>query len=386
MNEPVSVLSRSSIEVEVGEDRLNSFYILFFDSSTGGTGNFLEAMDVREANPGILLSTGNVNIQFSPGSRLKNSGQYNMLVCGNIDEYTGIHNIEDLITFCEGETENEVTRLLLQTVRGVPPGDQEQQDDTNRIPSAELPMGAKYIKEANASQVTVELTRTVARFDVFCEADGYELFSASIWNAYTEGFVWEGHFTDYTASRTECFYGVKANSEKEIIGTLYAFENYVPTPEQNDKVSTCLIVGLKNLDTNNIEYFRTNINTPNDYGQQIERNKAYRTIIKNVLNKGNENERGAYENEKLLLDIDVNEWKVDDSGTILVNGANVLAMPTSTARLFAQGETREYYVYTIGQGVPVITGEYLPENIKATLKLAPGYSEKAEFKKKYINL
>lgn len=141
MNEPVSVLSRSSIEVEAGEDRLNSFYILFFDSSTGGTGNFLEAMDVREANPGILLSTGNVNIQFSPGSRLKNSGQYNMLVCGNIDEYTGIHNIEDLITFCEGETENEVTRLLLQTVRGVPPGDQEQQDDTNRIPSAELPMG-----------------------------------------------------------------------------------------------------------------------------------------------------------------------------------------------------------------------------------------------------
>lgn len=105
-----------------------------------------------------------------------------------------------------------------------------------------------------------------------------------------------------------------------------------------------------------------------------------------MLNKGNENERGAYENEKLLLDIDVNEWKVDDSGTILVNGANVLAMPTSTARLFAQGETREYYVYTIGQGVPVITGEYLPENIKATLKLAPGYSEKAEFKKKYINL
>jgi len=384
MDEPHSVLTRSIIDVEEGEDRLSSFYILFFENTTGGTGNFLEAIDVRESVSGDLFSTGNVNIEFPSGSGLKNSEKYTMLLCSNIEAYTHIYDIESLITFCDGKTENEVTGLLLQSIEGVAPGDQEQQDDTNRIFSAELPMGAKYIKEANVSQVTVELTRTVARFDVFCEAAGYELFSASIWNAYTEGFVWEGNFTDYIAPRTERFYGVKANREKEIIGSLYAFENYVPDPEQNDKVSTCLIIGLKNLETNHIEYFRTNVNASNTYGQQLERNNAYRTIIKNVLSKGDENERGAYENEKLLLDIDVNEWKVDDSGTIQVSGEKVLAMPTSIARLFAQGETREYYVYTIGQGVPAITGEYLPENIKATLKLAPGYSENADFKKSIL--
>ncbi|MCC8153474.1 MAG: hypothetical protein LIP01_04220 [Tannerellaceae bacterium] len=85
-------------------------------------------------------------------------------------------------------------------------------------------------------------------------------------------------------------------------------------------------------------------------------------------------------NDKLLLDIDVNGWIEDESGSILIDGDNVLVIPTGTASLFKEGETREYYVYTIGAGVPSIITKNLPDHIQASIKLAPGYSEKSAFK------
>ncbi|MCC8153473.1 MAG: hypothetical protein LIP01_04215, partial [Tannerellaceae bacterium] len=289
---PESVLSRSAIDLETGEDRINSFYILFFENTSGKTGRFLEAIDAIASYSGPVASSGNMDVTFPDGSSLKNSEEYKMLVCANIDTYTGMDGIEDLITFCDGKTEQQVT-YLLQTIQGVTPGVNEQANDSNRISSFILPMSTSLVKPADISLLTIELIRTVSRFDVFNEASGYELVSASLWNAYTEGFVWEGNFTDYTAPRTERYYGVKANSEKEITGSLYAFENYVSGPAQNDKVTTCLIIGLKNLSTNHTEYFRTNVNVSAKLGQRLKRNTAYRTIVKNVYSQGSDTERGS---------------------------------------------------------------------------------------------
>ncbi|MCD7977597.1 MAG: hypothetical protein LUG51_10735 [Tannerellaceae bacterium] len=226
----------------------------------------------------------------------------------------------------------------------------------------------------------MELIRAVSRFDVYNEAAGYELVSASIWNAYTASFIWEGSFTDFTQPRTERYYGVGVNDNKEIVGSLYAFENYVSSPEQKDNVTTCLIVGLKNLTSGKTKYFRTNVNVSRINGHQLKRNNVYTTIVKSVRGEGDETEREAYENSDMLLEIDVHSWILDDSGIIQIEGENVLAIPTSKAKLFAQGDTREYYVYTIGQGVPSIKSKNLPGHIQATLKLAPGYSENANFK------
>ncbi|MCC8143728.1 MAG: hypothetical protein LUD02_08340 [Tannerellaceae bacterium] len=196
--------------------------------------------------------------------------------------------------------------------------------------------------------VEADLIRIVSRFDVSNVADGYELYSASIWNAYPVANIWDGNFVEFTEDRTERYYGVNANNN-EIVGSLYAFENFVSNPSQKDKVTTCLIIGLTNKATGKIEYFRANINGAGDIGHQLNRNHAYRMVIKSVNSTGDENERGAYENGELLLDINFNDWILDEGGIIQIEGDNVLAIPTSEIKLFGQGDVREYYVYTIGQ-------------------------------------
>lgn len=383
-----SVITKSSIDVEEGEDQVNSFYILFFENSTGGTGRFVDAIDVMGSYDVSLGTSAELDITFPEGSSLDNSKEYKLLLCANIKDYLEISGVEDLKTLCDGEKENDVLALLMR-ISGVAPGlapEVEQSDNSHRMPMDNLPMGATVVKKANEIVIDVELTRVVTRFDVFCEAEGYELCSASIWNAYAASFIWEGSFTDFTQPRTERYYGVEVNANKEIVGSLYAFENYVSSPSQKDKVTTCLIIGLKNLGSGKVEYFRTNVNVSGITGHQLKRNNVYRTVVRSVNNTGDETERGAYENGELLLDIDISNWLVDDSGIIQIEGQNVLAIPTSDIRLFSQGDKREYCVYTIGNGVPVIESTHLPGHMSASLKLAPGYHENLNFKASILTL
>lgn len=335
-----------------------------------------------------LGTSAELDITFPEGSSLDNSKEYKLLLCANIKDYLEISGVEDLKTLCDGEKENDVLALLMR-ISGVAPGlapEVEQADNSHRMPMNNLPMGATVVKKANETAIDVELTHVVTRFDVFCEAEGYELCSASIWNAYAASFIWEGSFTDFTQPRTERYYGVEVNANKEIVGSLYAFENYVSSPSQKDKVTTCLIIGLKNLGSGKVEYFRTNVNVSSITGHQLKRNNVYRTVVRSVNNTGDETERGAYENGELLLDIDISNWLVDDSGIIQIEGQNVLAIPTSDIRLFSQGDKREYYVYTIGNGVPVIESTHLPGHMSASLKLAPGYHENLNFKASILTL
>jgi len=272
--------------------------------------------------------------------------------------------------------------LLLQ-VSGVEPGktpEDEQTDNTHQMYSCDLPMSCSVVKEAGCTDVTVNLIRTVSRFDVYSQAEGYELVSASVWNAYTESPLWETPFTTFLASRTERYYGVRANDNKEIVGALYAFENYVKEPAQKDKVTTCLIIGLKNLDTEEVEYFRTNVHVADITGHQLKRNRAYTTVVRSVNNQGDDTERGAYENENLHIDIDINAWVTDDNGILQVEGNSVLALPVSTIHLSSAGDSREYYIYTIGDGVPAISRQNLPAHISPKLELAPGYNRNSNFK------
>ncbi|MCD8193716.1 MAG: hypothetical protein LUD74_04050, partial [Tannerellaceae bacterium] len=382
------VVSRSAISTEDGEDQVNSFYILFFEHTTGGIGKFIAAIDVMETHEGPLSNSGILDIEFPAGSGLNATETYNMLLCANIEEYqTGITNLSGLEAVCQDKTEREVIGMLQAKIEGVPAGlspREEQEFNDRRMVITNLPMSTSAVKQAGQDELTVELIRTVSRFDVALDqttVEGYRLESASIWNAYTVCRIWEGVFSEFTDARTERYYGVKANGNKEITASLYAFENYVSTPAQTDKSTTCLIIGLNNLSTGKTEYFRANVNASGSLGHQLHRNHIYTLIIKSVNNQGDENERGAYDNtDDMRLSFDINGWKVDDSGTLQIEGPDVLASPTATVRLFAQGETRQYYVYTIGEGVPAITGKNLPGHIKATLTLAPGYSESSNFK------
>lgn len=45
-----SVNSYATIAPETGEDYINTLYILFFKQSSGGTGEFIEAVDLTDPN------------------------------------------------------------------------------------------------------------------------------------------------------------------------------------------------------------------------------------------------------------------------------------------------------------------------------------------------
>ncbi|GEM_PF-7008209 len=370
ISNPVSAVTRTSIPLEDEEDTIHSFYLLFFENSTGGTGMFLEAIDLKADEPSGLSVSGNISITFPEDSKLNNSTDYKMLLCANIEEYTTepFQSVEEIRQRFEGYSENEVIHTLMK-ITGVEDKQDpvaEQTDNSHRIASSNLPMSASALKRANEEKVTIELTRAVSRFDVFCQAPGYELVSASIWNAYTTTTVWESIFNTFGNDRTERYYGVEANENKEIVGSLYAFENYVVSPEQNDPLTTCLIIGLRKEGSDAVEYFRTNVNATS-MGQQLKRNNVYRSTVRSVNGQGEDNERGAYRKADLLIEVDINGWTLDDSGNFHEDGENILAIPTQEVQLSPLGDTREYNIFTLGEGKLEISNQELPENISVTL-------------------
>ncbi|MCD8044725.1 MAG: hypothetical protein LUH10_16955 [Tannerellaceae bacterium] len=293
----VSPLTKSSVPVEDGEDVINSLYILFFENTSGGTGRFIDAIDMEASG---MRSSGRLNVVFPEDSELSHGEEYKLILLANTETYTGIAGLQDMKTACAGKTENEVIHTLLR-ISGVEPSVSEQTNNSNLMEMDNLPMSAVVIKKAWENNLSVELIRAVSRFDVVCEAPGYTLASASVWNGMTTTTLVETVFNDFqNAPRTERYYGVSAQNN-QIVGSLYAFENYVANPEQNDKLTTCLIVGLLNQVTSRIEYFRTNINVSQYIGHQIKRNNVYRTTIMGVASKGPDNERDAYEGKGNLL-------------------------------------------------------------------------------------
>lgn len=362
VNEPVSVLTKSSVAAEKEEIQLNSFYVLFFENTTDGSGTFVEAIDLHESF-GLLSHSGTLDVTFPNGSKLDKTQAYKMLFCANIETYSrfSISGVEDIHTLCQWLDEKTVHSLLLE-ISGVEPSDGEEQDNQNRMLNSNLPMSATAVKEASATTISVELARMVSRFDIFCEVAGYELVSVSIWNAAVTAPVWIDYSSDPVQSYTQRYYGVSA-SNNQVVASLYAFENLVEDPQQDDRETTCVVVGLKNSQ-GVIEYFRVNIKPATSEGQWVKRNHAYRTIIRGVMGTGNATEREAYVSSTSLLDIDINGWFLDESGHVQINGGNVLAVPTQHIQLFSHGDERTYYIYTLGvEDNPQVT-THIPGNLQ----------------------
>ncbi|MCD7977595.1 MAG: hypothetical protein LUG51_10725 [Tannerellaceae bacterium] len=383
VNEPASVITRSGVVAEEEENRINSFYILFFERTSDGTGRFVEAIDAL-ANSGSLGSslaaTGDISITFSSGSRLNKTTDYNILFCANIDAYAkdDIAGVESLNTLCDGRTESEVNTLLLE-VSGVNQFNTEEGDDSNRMASTNLPMSGSAVKRAADEHVTAELVRMVSRFDLFCNVAGYELVSASIWNAATTSPVWNDYTFDFTPSYTERYYGVNAEN-RQIVGSLYAFENLVAATVQNDAVTTCLIVGLKNSQ-GTTEFFRVNVKADIDNTQNLKRNHIYRTIIQEVKGTGQSTERAAYTSGAELLDVDINGWFTGEGGNVQIKDGNVLAVPTQHIKLYAHGDQRTYYIYTLGTGSAHISQIYMNGGVSDIMLRSSG--EDANILKRY---
>jgi hypothetical protein len=189
----------------------------------------------------------------------------------------------------------------------------------------------------------------VVRFDVRNDVTAdYQLASVSIWNAYPSTSVWGGGDIDFSnaVSRIRFFYGRYDVAGNSAVG-LYAFENRVVAPVENDRFTTALIIGLKDLSTNTVSYYRVNI-SPNDSPQTLKRNNVYRLTIRNVGAAGYASEEDAYTRVDIANELDyvINTWGLEDDGLIVQDGNSMLSIPSQTVRIGREGGVFTYSIFT----------------------------------------
>ncbi|MCD7935803.1 MAG: hypothetical protein LUG98_02995 [Tannerellaceae bacterium] len=369
VNGPVSATTRATVSPEEGECDINSFYMLFFEHTANGSGEFIEAIDLSPEEGSTMSTVGQIDIDFGSDSKLNKSTTYSILICANTELYVeNFRNFSSLVSSCIGKTENQVIRMFPMKITGVEQNSEEASDNTHQIPSRSLPMSVQVTKEGDQETMEVELIRGVSRFDVINRVNGYRMVSASIWNAYTESVIWDTSFKEYEGERTERFYGVLVTGDEDATkGELYAFENFVLSPEANDDLTTCLILGLVEDGEETPMYYRINIHAEN-MGQQLKRNNVYKTTISRVLGPGAGSERDAWKDNEFLLDIDINGWTLDNQGNIQYDGDNILAVPVSHLNLHPDGDTRTFNIFTLGEGTLRISRQILDPGITVTLE------------------
>ncbi|MDL2230275.1 hypothetical protein LJB87_00600 [Alistipes sp. OttesenSCG-928-L06] len=369
INAGTQLSTRGTYPAAEGESTINTLHLLFFEHQANGGGQFVKAYKVNSP-----LMNGSYPITFGSGEGvgLSETQDYSILAIANMAGYLNDSSAEALDIFLDrfnGMTEKQAVDQTALQVTGV---GTDQNDDSKKIPSSNIFMSARTTRLAGDATATIKLTRGVSRIDVALAssvAAGYDLVSASIWGAASATPVWYDKMTE-TPERLRRFYGLKRTSgfKDEIKGGLYAFENFVSSPQQNDDVTTCLILGLKPDGTalSQTTYYRVNVH-PDKMSQDLVRNDVYRVRVDLVTSEGADSEYGAWNQSETLLSVSVNEWNLDEEGMVQTDGVNTLAIPVKRVRLNPAGDSREYSIFTMGPGTLTISREQLPDGITVEL-------------------
>lgn len=345
------------------ESKINKLTFLFFEMTPDGSGVFEGYHQVTEDDFTEVVNdatTGTksfqIEMKFDDKSGLSKSGTYNFLAIANIVG-TYFQTETELQAFLDnlkenGKTETELKNSMVKYVAG-----QATVDYTKPLVKKDnLPMTGSGSKAKEEEEVALKLVRTMSRFDVQCVATGYTLASADIYNVFSYPPVFEDVVPNYEQGRTAYFYGLKhtpnpgITDDNAIAGGLYVPVNNVESPSQNDKKTTCLVVGLKEDASGNTYYYRVNFNAKG-VGQYLKRNNIYKLQITKVNSTSHSTAADAYTNSAASdLVYSINTWDRDEDGLILTDGDNMLALPTVKASFTAIEEVREYNIFTSGVG------------------------------------
>ncbi|MCC8154700.1 MAG: hypothetical protein LIP01_11120, partial [Tannerellaceae bacterium] len=329
----------------------------------------------------ISISSKDLNIPLSEA--------YNILLLANARDYLTYYGGDDSGEWNEkfkaqGLTENDMKRLRFRLVPSYeeidfvegqdftppfPPQDVYENYDTEALIEPEtLMMSGSVIKEADQDILNADLIRLVSRFDVKNTDDNYTLKTVSIWNGFRMGTIAADALTDFSLPRIIRMYGLNVDDEtpNEIVGGLYAFENYVISPEQNDDQTTCLILGMEN-NAGKVYYYRVNVALPGR-AQQLKRNNAYKLTVTRVKGVGEGSEKDAYNFSKKLIEFQINYWDQENQGNIVYDGDNILAITSSTIVFPPEGGTETMDIFTTGEGTLEIEEDATPNGITAVLE------------------
>lgn len=370
VQDPASGLAtRAAIAPEAGEENIKTLDLIFFESNSNGTGTFKGWKELTPASGTPLEMNTDIVFDFSDIG-LKTTDAYDILAVANMGSNylpaNGSQSLDDWKNAIKNSNfktaRAEVQVFMAGTATDAP------EYSTRPIESEALPMSASLGKESKDTKISIVLQRSVSRFDVYNSAEGYTLESAAVWNAYPSLFVWNGepNAFDKAAQRITRLYGVESEAGADIVGKLYAYENYVPAPKQNDQVTTCLIIRVRNKQSGTASYHRVNVR-PLESGQSLKRNNVYKLTVNSVKKEGYTTELEAYKGEVTSLSYSINYWDMDSHGTVQFDGDNILAIPTKKVMFTPNGGNYDLGIFTFGEGTLSVSKKILDNGLSATL-------------------
>lgn len=203
-------------------------------------------------------------------------------------------------------------------------------------------MSGEGSKTSTTNRVTASLDRCVSRVDLINNCDDFILESAEIWNARNRANVLAQ--SPIIATDATNFINYTNNVATGILGyvkaKLYCFENYVNKPQQNDKLTTCLIVGGRYKTNTTRSYYRINI-VPNDGEQLLKRNSLYSINITDINGAGDASKQDAYDNANKQMDYVYCNWKDQEDLSSFSDGKGNKIQISQRNVIFSEGTSQE---------------------------------------------
>ena len=381
-----SINTRATIDSQWGEEYVYTLHLLFFDASSGYFRGFVvldeETMpDLHNGETLDLSAPLHVCLQPETARHLNNHTHYRILAVANITDFlcpiwfpensthttlgqwearfvTEVNNITNGIpaTININTERNETLRLL-------------HFNPNRQIASERLLMSAEINKPADVEEVLAPLTRAVVRLDVVLSdrvATDYELVSASVWNVPQYTSLWRSHTdfstimgfnlgaiqrvtyngaTDLNGFPVSDYEHLRFTSHVGFKGILYTFENRQSGIAQNCPRTTAVILGIRCKGSGITYFHRVNVHLP-FAAQTLQRNTVHNIRVNHVLGQGALTEEAAYGNNNSQLQVSINDSDMDNRGVILVDGDNVLVLPTNRIVFSPEGGSREFTIFT----------------------------------------
>lgn len=325
-----------SVQAVQDEIKLNSALIFFYDLNTGEAINYVYTIPT----PGMRT------ISFDPPSGLSTDTEYNTLVLGNPDEYTG------------GESADEFARSIMDLTYDAARVEimyRRTQAITRGNPGV-LPMFGRFVDTSGKSPKTFRYSEN----GELITADGLFFFSRALSRIDLENYVpntlivesvkvinyqstgyplTEGmrgsDIIDYTHSGSGGWMDVEApeggEDNQKLTSALYCFPNIVSASMPDDNVTTALLIKgryceAKDGGTYDTEstYYRFNLQNTGK-GQVLSRNYAYRAVIKGVKRRGSKTPDEAVKEHTPVFDYAVtDEWQAADDNAASDDKGNYL--------------------------------------------------------------
>ena len=354
LNVPGSnINTRMTVPHEDGERDVNTLHVFFFEPTGAqnyvghvvfGTDN-IGVTDPNLLEPIDLSIPLHVRFNAPTAAGLNNNTHYRLLLVANVEHYIQGMNLDTwLNTRIRHRTLTEALnnqQMLVTNFGTTEPGHK-------AISSNNLLMSAMVDKPADVEEVHVPLIRAVVRIDVDFAAGltSHTLESVSVWNVPQSTSLWDptqNNFSTLMLNRPiQRIDNVVGN---RVRGQLYTFENRQNSISQNDLHTTAVILGITENATGTTTFHRVNVTMP-FAGQNLMRNTVHNVTVNRVLGPGSANEQAAYGAPVSQLQVTINNADMDSRGVILVDGDNVLVLPTNRIVFCPAGGERDFTIFT----------------------------------------